>query len=254
MRLPTLVLLCVLSLAQPQALAQPQVQAAPAQPFLMGITAPDTSYFYKWSERIYREAFRRLGLRVEMSTYPTLRIGVLLDQGAIDGEVARARVYAEVHPELIRVEESVIDATIALYTANSSLDVTRLDDLRALKLRAGHLRGALYCERALASVLPAAQITDVTYDEQGLQMLLSGRIDAFCGVDLTVLDVLDAPELKGAAAVLRKAAVLLAAPLYPYLHGRHADLALRLAVTLKSMKAEGLIERYRPEALREVGR
>jgi hypothetical protein len=34
-------------------------------------------------------------------------------------------------------------------------------------------------------------------------------------------------------------------------HRKHADLAPRLAAALKQMKAEGLIERYRVDALRE---
>jgi len=45
-----------------------------------------------------------------------------------------------------------------------------------------------------------------------------------------------------------------AMPLYPYLHPKRAELAPQLAFALKEMKAEGLVERYRLEALRELGR
>jgi polar amino acid transport system substrate-binding protein len=191
---------------------------------------------------------------MELASYPTQRIGALLNQGSIDAETARARIYAQAHPELIRVDESVFDIAFALYAANPAIAVKRLEDLRTLKPRAGYPRGVLYCEKALQSVLPPEQIFDTTQTAQGLLMLLSGRVDVFCAVDLAVQGALaESADLKRVTGI-RQLMVLEAAPLYPYLHRKHAELAPRLAATLKEMKAEGLIERYRTEALREAGR
>ena len=242
-------LLCILSLWHPT------VQAAPAPPFVMGMVDPETTYLAKWYRRIYGEAFRRLDLPLQMATYPTQRIGALLDQGAIDGEVARARIYAEAHPELIRVDESVFDVVWGLYSANAALELKRLEDLPAMKLRANYRRGVLYCERALKSVLSPEQILDVTQDDQAVTMLLTGRSDVFCSadiVDISILSGLNSAELKGAATI-RRVLVLQTAPLYPYLLRKHAELAPHLAAVLKAMKSEGLIERYCVEALHEVG-
>jgi len=247
MRLPALVLLSFLSLWPAT------VRAEPLQPFVMGMVDPETTYVSKWYRRLYGEAFRRLGLRVELATYPTQRIGVLLDQGAIDGEVSRARIYEEAHPELIRVDESVIDIAFALHAVDATLELKRLDDLSAMKLRVSYRRGVLFCEKALATVLPLEQMVDVTHAEQGLKMLLTGRTDLFCDVDLSVLSALQSAELKGVTTVHR-VLVLQTAPLYPYLLRKHAELAPRLAAVLKAMKAEGLIERYRLEALHEAER
>jgi polar amino acid transport system substrate-binding protein len=243
-------LLCLLSLWQPAALA------AASPPIVMGMVDPETTYLGSWNQRIYGEAFGRLGLPMRMATYPVQRIGMQLDQGAIDGDVARTSIYGEAHPELIRVEESVIDIVWGLYSANASLELKRLEDLPAMKLRAVYRRGVLYCERALKSVLPAEQVFDVTQDEQGLMMLMKGRADVFCSndiVDFAKLSRQNASELNGAAAT-RRVLVLDATPLYPYLLRKHAELAPRLAAVLKAMKDEGLIERYRLDALREAGR
>jgi len=240
-------LLCFLSLWLSTA------QAAPAQPFVMGTVDPEAGSLAKFSRRLYGEAFRRLGLRVELVTYPTQRIGALLDQGAIDGEVARALIYADAHPELIRVDESVFDIVFTLYAADATLELKRLEDLSATKLRVSYRRGVIFCEKALASVLPREQMVDVTQAEQGLKMLLTGRTDLFCDVDLSVLSTLESAELNGATTI-RRVLALQAAPLYPYLLRKHAELAPRLAVVLRAMKAEGLVERYRLEAQREVGR
>jgi polar amino acid transport system substrate-binding protein len=236
-----------LALLLTPALLAAQTRTTPAGTFVMGTVDAENTYAHRWYRRIYSEAFRRLGIRLELAVYPNQRIGIVLDQGAIDGEAARASIYSEVHPELIRVEESVLDVVFALYATHPTLELNRLDDLRRLKLRTAYRRGVLVCEKALASLLPPEQIIDVTGAEQGLQMMLSGRADLMCAVDQSLTNVLIAPEFAGVTSV-RKVLELQAAPLFPYLHRRHAELAPKLAAVLKAMKAEGLIERYRLEA------
>ena len=230
-------------------------QAAPptpaAAPFVMGSVDPETNYVSTWYRLTYGEAFRRLGLRLQVATYPTQRIGTLLDQGAIDGEVARARIYGDAHPELVRVEESVFDVEFALFATSDTPNLKRLEDLAPSRPRIAYRRGVLFCEKVLAKLSPPAQLSDVTQVQQGLLMLMSGRADYFCDVDLAVQSALVAGEFKGVTTI-RKVLVLEAAQLYPYLLRRHADLAPKLAAALREMKAEGLLERYRQEALQEA--
>jgi hypothetical protein len=57
--------------------------------------------------------------------------------------------------------------------------------------------------------------------------------------------------LQGAGKV-RKLFEFAALPTYPYLARKHAELAPRLAATLKKMKGEGLLDRYHVEAMRGV--
>jgi hypothetical protein len=59
--------------------------------------------------------------------------------------------------------------------------------------------------------------------------------------------LLASPDFKDSTRV-RKVLVLGTEPLYPYLAHKNAELAPRLAATIKAMKAEGLIECYRVEA------
>jgi ABC-type amino acid transport substrate-binding protein len=125
-----------------------------------------------------------------------------------------------------------------------------LADLRGSSLVVGYRRGVVYCEQELGSVLPAAQIADVTQEEQGLRMLVAGRIDLFCGMDTAVWSAMELPTLRNNGPV-RKAVSLQLSALYPYLHPKQAARAAPLAAALKAMKAEGLVERYRLQALRE---
>ncbi|GEM_PF-618920 len=225
--------------------------AATPAPLIMGTA--ETSYLSKWYRLIYGEASRRLGLRLQLAIYPSQRIGALLDQGAIDGEAARARIYGDAHPELIRVDESLFAVEFVLYAAGAVPEPKRLEDLAPARPRISYRRGVLFCERALASLSPPAHLFDVTQVDQGLMMLLSGHADYYCELDAAVVGAFVSGELKGVTTV-RKVLVLEVAPLYPYLLRRHAELAPRLAAALRAMKAEGLVERFREEAMQEAAR
>jgi len=222
-------------------------RAADAAPFVLGTDQPETTMFGRYYRRVYAEAFRRLGLRVQVVQAPTQRLSVLLAQGDIDGEVARARAYGEAHPELVRVDESVLETAFTLFTAQPALSLKRIEDLPATALRGVYRRGVVYCERTLGPLLPAARFTDVTDVAQGLNMLLAGRADFYCDVDAAVSIELEGGALKDAGAI-RRLLDLQVASIYPYLHGKHSALAPRLAAVLKQMRADGLLERYRQEA------
>jgi hypothetical protein len=176
----------------------------------------------------------------------------MLEQGLLDGECVRAIGYAAAHPELVRVEESVFDIRFSVFAVNPKVTPTQLDELAAGGLQAHYRAGVLACESALKRTLPANQWFSTTTTEQGLKMLLAGRSDLFCEVDLALLNERYTPQFRSAPVPRRLFDLAEPAPLYPYLHRRRAELAPRLAATLRQLKAEGLIERFRIDALRSV--
>jgi polar amino acid transport system substrate-binding protein len=223
-------------------------------PFVMGIDHPDTTLGGKWLRRIHAEAFRRLGIPVTFVVYPTMRLSVMLERGDVDGEAQRARVYGAAHPELVRVEEPVTDGQFAFFVANTTVRLSRLEELPASNLRAQYRRGVMVCENALKAWQPADRMFDVTSTEQGLRNLLDGPPEFFhCDTELSVASTLYTEPFKGVTTI-RKLLVIDESPLYPYLHRRYAALAPRLAGVLRQMKAEGLILRYRREVERELRR
>jgi polar amino acid transport system substrate-binding protein len=219
---------------------------------VLGTDQTETSYHGRWIRRTYVEAFRRLELPLKLVHVPTQRAAAMLAQGEIDGEVARARAYAAANPSAIRVDEAILEARFVLYGADPALQLQRVEDLQARPLRVAYRRGVVFCERTLQALqLPPERLTDVTDTAQGLNMVVAGRADVFCDIDAAAAPVFAAGSIKGAAAI-RRVLELDSADNYPYLHGRHAALAPRLAATLKQMKAEGLLDRYREDAQREV--
>lgn len=228
--------------------------AAAADPaaFTMGTDIDDTTQSGRWMRKIYDEAFRRLDIPLKVAIFPTKRLSTAVDAGDVDGEFFRVYEYAAAHPNLVRVEVPVMEVVFALFTADPALRLNRIEDLPASGLSGDYRRGVLVCETTLKQWLPADRLSDVNTTEQGLKKLIAKRSDFMCDMDTAVASVLLTPDFKHADAI-RRLAEIKTLSLYPYVHRRNADLAPRLAATLKKMRAEGLIERYRQESEREVG-
>lgn len=226
-------------------------------PFVLGVdesAGGESVYGQRWLRRIYGEAFKRLGVNMEVKAFPTVRLTVMLEQGMVDGEMARAFGYAAAHPNLVRVDESVIEVVFALFGTDASASLDRLEDLASGKAQVEYRRGVAVCENTLKPMISVEHLSDIATTLQGLNKLLAKRSDYFCDLDIAVLNTLYSPQFKDAGAIRKVLGIGKPAPLFAYLHRKHVDLAPKLAATLKQMKTEGLIERYRLDTLHELGR
>lgn len=243
----------VASLLLPLAAFIGAARAADASPIVMATDREDSVFTGKWFRRIYVEAFRRMDVPLKITVLPTARISAELDLGHMDGELLRAHGYAAAHPELVRVEEPVMEINLVLYSANQQLRINRPEDIASgPPLNGEFRRGVGICETMLKQWLPAANVSSITTTEQGLRKLVAGRTDLFCEFDLGVADVINSRELADLGPIRKVLTLGAPTPLYGYLHKKNAALAPRLAATLKKMKAEGLIERYRSELEKEA--
>jgi polar amino acid transport system substrate-binding protein len=229
-------------------------RAVEPAPFTLGTAQVAGSFTGEWFRRIYIEAFRRMEVPLTIVTYPRQRAAAALANGALDGETDRVHGYAAAHPELVRVEEPLTTVVLALFTTKPGLTLARLDELPGSGLRVVYRRGIAVCEDLLKPLLPVDRLLDVTEPDQALNMLLAGRTDLYCSADLALADLLATREFRGVATIRRVLDIDSAATVHAYLHRRHAALAPRLAQVLKQMKAEGVIERLRLEALDAAGR
>jgi polar amino acid transport system substrate-binding protein len=245
---------CILCLVLWVALLGGVPAAAEAAPpvFVIGTDQEEATFTGMWQRRIYAEAFRRLGLPAEFPYYPTKRLSALVESGELDGEMLRLHSYGVAHPEQVRVGEAVVEVRLALYTASPDLSLARLEDLAGTGWQGHYRRGVLFCENTLKAVVPAQRLAEVTTTAQGLKSLLAGHTAFLCDIDLAVANVLYSPEFQGHKRVRELLAMGPPEPLYPYLHKKNTELAPRLAAVLRQMKAEGLVERLRLEALHDA--
>ena len=229
-----------------------RLQSEPIKPLVMATNQPDTTYEGKWQRRVYEEAFKRLGVPLEVTLMPTPRMTAMADSGAVDGQFVRVFAYADAHPEQVRVEEPIYHVVFGLWVSNPALNLSRLGDLAATGWTGIYRRGVEQCQNSLSGALPSDRLSSVSTTELGLRMLLAGRVDFYCELDAAVLNALYLPEFKDVTSVRPLLTYGDTIALHPYLHKKHAELAGRLAAVLKQMKADGSLERFRREVKYEL--
>lgn len=251
LRLIRLALLAMLCL--PAASALSQDAAAGAKPFIVTSGGEPTTWGSRLGLLIYSEAFKRLGIPFQMGYYTLARGAAMVEQGLADAELSRVHEYGNDKPNLVRVEESIVDLGFSLYGTNPRMRIERLEDLRTGNHLVEYRRGLLLCETTLKQLLPAERLSNVATREQGLKKLLAGRTDLYCEIDVYVQQELHSAEFKGVTTLRKVIGLGESVPTYPYVHRKHAALAPRLAAVLKQMKAEGLMETYRLQVERDLG-
>ena len=228
------------------------VRSQPTRPLVLATDQPESTYEGKWQRRAYEEAFKRLGVSIEVITMPAQRGTVMVDSGAVDGQFLRVFAYADAHPEQVRVEEPIYDVLLGLWVSKPSLNLSRVADLAATTWSGIYRRGVELCERSLSRVVPAERLSSISTEDVGLRMLLAGRVDFYCELDASVQNTLFRPEFKDVTSIRQLLTLGSPIPLYPYLNRKNAELATRLAVVLRQMKAEGMLERIRAQVHDEL--
>lgn len=215
---------------------------------VLGTTNDEKSYYGYLLRRIYVEAFRRLGIPLEIVVAPLKRLSLMLEQGKIDGELARAPAYGKEHPDLIAIETAVATAVFSIYAINPIAGLSKLEDLGTGNFRAVYRRGVVLCERTLSGLLPASRITAVATAAQSAAMLGQGHADFYCDINSSLLNEEYAGELQHVPEMQKLFDISEPVPLNGYLQAKHKALAAKLASTLKHMENEGLLEKYRLDA------
>lgn len=204
-----------------------------------------------WLDLVYREAFSRLGYRLDYQGYPGGRAPLLAERGEVDGEIHRAAEYLHQTVNLIRVPEPHFQVSYVAYAVTPGLVVHGWKSLaNQPQLSVEYRRGSKHAETMLKEVVSAEKLNNIATTEQGLRKLVVGRSDIFVEQAL-VLEPMLAHLRQGNPQFdnVYRAGLLESVDTYAYLYKEHAALARQLADTLRVMKQEGLIERYRLQAI-----
>jgi ABC-type amino acid transport substrate-binding protein len=193
-----------------------------------------------------------------LKSYPPKRGAELVTQGQADGDTGRIYQFNQSgnYPNHVRVEEWISENAVTVFAVDSSMTLNDWETLEGKNYRVGYRRGIRNIGTKLSEVVESDNIVLFDTYEQGLKMLATGRIDMLLSGDNSLfidkllakgrLDDVDVSSIKNLGA-------LETIKVYPYLHKRHADLAPKLAETIREMKAEGLMEQYTIQAMQEYG-
>lgn len=192
------------------------------------------------------EVFRRIGVKAESVRYEaTERAMINADKGVDDGVAMRIRGLEKTYPNLVRVDEKVIDNEFIAYATRLQIATTGFDVLKAYQV--GYINGWKVFESGL---LPGTPVTKVQGAEQLFTLLTSDRTDLILFERWQGNHILRERGIK--ARMLRPP--LVTTEMFMYLHVKHAHLVEPAARALREMKADGSYQRIAARSLPGYGR
>lgn len=210
------------------------------------IIDPNTNLYMKWSELIYLEAFTRLNINFSYVVLPAVRASLMADLGKIDGETLRVTNYGNDHPNLIRIEEPILNANLSAFAYDSTIKISSWEELANSHYKIEYHRGEFLTKKRLSGLVNLERLTDSSTPSESLRKLLRARIDVYIVVEQIVTSLLASPEFIDSNIKLLTS--LEKQPSYGYLNKRHSALAIKLADVLRAMKSEGKFDIYYNQA------
>jgi len=197
------------------------------------------------AEVILREAYSRLGYRLEVTRYPAERAIRMANQGRFDGDVQRIDGISETYPNLVKVQPSINHIEGGVFAARDDLRIDSWEDMQPY--RCGIIRGIKFAELRT----------------EGMDRYIVGGYNRlFTMLTHERFDLAVSPLLSGAYNLKRGGfqGIEPAGPalerfeLYHYLHRDNADLRLRIAAELSRMRDNGELTVIRDEVVQEIMR
>jgi len=191
-------------------------------------------------EQVAREAFRRIGRSVEVSTLPGERALINADAGLEDGDLYRAPGFEKEYPNLVRVPERMGYMEFMAYAKRPDIEVHAWSDLRPYVV--AYATGWKIYDR----MVKAREVTKVRVIDDLFPLLANDR------ADIILIDRwqgLWAARAQGYTPRVIEPP-LARAEMFMYLHKRHAAIVPELARALADMKADGTYRKISDASLR----
>ncbi|MCP4024107.1 MAG: amino acid ABC transporter substrate-binding protein [Desulfobacteraceae bacterium] len=199
----------------------------------------------KLSDRMISEAYRRVGVPLEIEHMPSKRALVFANDGVTDGEAQRIKNINKHYPNLIRVPVAYMWAEQVVLSKNVDFKVDGCESLRPYNI--GLRLGVIAMEECTKG-MKAISVAKV---DQLFYMLDAGRIDVIAsGGKLFLLGELSKTNYKGMKVL---SPPLKRIPLYHFLHKKHKDFVPVITKVFQAMEKEGYFIRERARAFEELG-
>lgn len=193
------------------------------------------------AERVMREAYRRLGLGLEVLSLPGERSLLSANAGECDAELYRKAGIGQAYPNLLMVPVPLQTYEIVAFSKSVPPFVLKgWESLRPYRL--GYVKGIKIIEEHTAGM----QAETVATMLQAFTKLELGRTDLVLANRVSGLATLRAHRFPGVAVL---APPLASFPVFHYLHRRHRDLLAPLTAVLRDLERERFIARVQDDVL-----
>lgn len=192
-------------------------------------------------DRLIPEIFRRIGVAAEAVQYDaSARANLNAHSGIDDGVAMRVRGLEQDFPNLLRVDEKLIDNEFVAFTLHHDFATSSFDTLRPYHV--AYIAGWKVFDDRLKS---GFELTRVQNAEQLFHLLASGWADVVLFERWQGLYWLQQRKLPARMLL----PPLVSTGMYMYLHHKHAALVEPAARALRAMKADGSYQRLVEQTL-----
>lgn len=204
---------------------------AATKSFVFNMAFPLESTQAKFQTGVAQAVFDRLGVPVQFVRAPAERALQLVNDGVDDGNLIRIAGLSRVYPNLIMVDEPLIDYDFIAITLREDFAIAHWQDLidREVALISGW--------KIFESNVPAeAKLSKVANGEQLMRLLKSARVEVALYERLQAIAAMRQAGVTG--AVIHEPPLAKRA-MHMYVNRQHADLSKRISQELLAMKRDG---------------
>lgn len=218
---------------------------------LVGSASANNSFQGQWLTLIYTEIYKRLGYNFKLQRYPAKRASYLSDSGYVDGEINRVYSYNDKHPELIRVEEPHFYINFNAFASNKKIRLNGWQSLKGTSFRVSYRLGVKKCESKLPELVNAQNLGYVYSVSEGLKLLYKGRVDIFIDAGFIINAVISRSNFLKKQNLFN-VGLMEKVSAHTFLHKKNKTLVPKINMMLKQLKEEGLIEKFKQIAIRNL--
>ncbi|QPF74775.1 amino acid ABC transporter substrate-binding protein [Roseateles sp. DAIF2] len=227
------------SLAALMALIAPPIYAQAVVMRASTLLEPDPATTV--AERVMREAYRRLGLGLEVQSLPGERSLLSANTGESDAELYRRAGIERAYPNLLMVPVALQTYEIVVFTKSvPAFAVSGWESLRPYRL--GFVKGIKIIEEHTVGM----RVETVATMLQAFTKLELGRTDLVLANRVSGLATVNAHRFAGVSVLTPPLASF---PVFHYLHRRHRGLLARLTEVLRELERERFIASVQEEVL-----
>ena len=209
----------------------------------------ENSYLGKFAKMIYTEAFKRMGKELEVRHFPAKPCSLLSDKGEVGGEVMRVHDYNNIHPNLLRVEESPFSIRWSAFAVDDKIRLNGWESLKSTDYKVEYMLGNKKPHEKLTEIVKRENLSTIKRWPLGLKKLIKGRTDIYIEIEDTITKALKRDEFRNSG--IKLVGLMEENSIHAFLHKKHKTLVSKLSEILKKMREEGIIEKYKAEAFTE---
>jgi len=192
-------------------------------------------------DRIYTEAFHRMGLRFRFVKLPAERALRSANDGTIDGDVSRIAGLQRTYPNLVMVPFKLTDVEFTAFTRAPMNNPPSWDQL--ISYQVGYIKGWKIFElnTPRGTTLVPLRSTDQMFD-----MFNRGRLQVILYSRYMGMEYAKKHHIQGVHPWLPSLAKM---EMYPYLHRKHQATVREFSQVLEQLKREGFIDKVYAELI-----